>query len=230
MKASKVIWGVLAVVCGILLLLSSLGIGDQLGLVRLVGSILLVGLALTGLYQLRFFLGITPLALLLYIWREPLGLDKLDFWLLLFAALIISLGLSVLFQKKGRIFRIRRRHQLNHVEELTDEEEVNISSSFGEQIKYIKSAYLKKINISSNFSSVRIYLEECNPTTPHLLVKINANFAGIVLNIPRSWQVDSQMRSFAGEVNDSQGGATEDGCKIVLEGGINFGEVKIVRV
>ncbi len=230
MKISKLIWGILAVACGILLLLSSLGIGDQLGLVRLVGSTLLLGLAATGFYQLQFFLGLLPLALLLYIWRLPLGLAKLDFWLLLAATIVISLGLSALFGKRGRTFRLHRKRRLSHTEELTDEEEVNISSSFGEQIKYIKSEYLKQINISGNFASVRIYLEQCNPAVPHILVNINANFAGIVLNIPRSWQVDSQMNSFAGEVNDSQKGAAEGGCKLVLAGGINFGEVKIVRV
>ncbi len=41
MKTSKIFWGILVIGCGVMLLLSALGLGDQYEAVRIIGSALL---------------------------------------------------------------------------------------------------------------------------------------------------------------------------------------------
>ena len=51
MKTHKILWGLLILGCGVMLLLAALGLGEEYEAVRIIGSVLLVGIAITSIIR-----------------------------------------------------------------------------------------------------------------------------------------------------------------------------------
>ncbi len=256
MKAHKWFWGILVIGAGILLVLKAMGLGETYDIFRIVGSILLLGLAATGIPRVRFLLIMLPLALIVYLWRDALGLATLNPYWLLGGTALLGIGLTVLFHP-------RRSHRTGqgpsstgqpagqyvytggHPADgaggpaaegtasrsetiLTDDEFVSIDSSFGEHIRHLQGNNLRKVLINSHFASTRVYFDQCRISPEGLEVIVSVHFSGVVLTVPRTWQVSNQISTFAGAVTDP-GGVTPapDAPRLKLTGTVNFAEVKI---
>lgn len=232
MKTGKILWGLLILGCGVILLLTALGIGQEYNAVQIIGSVLLAGIAITSLIKYQFFITFIMLGLIAYIWRIELGIEEMNFILFLLAAVILGIGLSIIFHKKPRI-HVRSRHSADWdktVETLSDEEFVTIESSFGEHTKYVHAESLKRVNIASNFSSVKVYFDQCQISDEGLLINVSGNFSGIVLTMPRTWAVENKVNTFAASVVERDVDAISASQKVVLSGSLNFAEIKIIHV
>lgn len=241
MKNTKWFWGLIILGAGILLILSALGIGEEIGLLRVIGSALLLGISVESLVKSRFFLFPIPLALAVYLWRDTLGFADLNLTLLLIAAVVVGIGLSILFHKKqhheftfhgpekwkdaGTSFG-----QTETQEILGENELINLEASFSEQIKYIHATNLKRANLSSNFAEMVVYFDQCQISEEGLTIHISGNFTEMVLNVPRAWAIENQVSVFAASVNTVNEKAVEGKAKVLLNGSINFGELKIVYI
>lgn len=232
MKIGKILWGLLILGCGVILLLMALGIGQEYNAVQIIGSIMLAGIAITSLVKYQFFLTFIALGFIAYIWRIELGIEDMNFLLFLAAAVVLGIGLSIIFHKKTRI-HISHKHGKDWdktVETLSDEEFVNIESSFGEHTKYIHAENLKRVNIASNFSSVKVYFDQCQMSGEGLLINVSGNFSGIVLTMPKTWAVENKVNTFAASVVERDVDAISASQKVVLNGSLNFAEIKIIHV
>ena len=233
MTFRKILWGLLTVGCGVLLVLAAIGYNMEYDWVRIFGSVVLLGVAITSLAKLRFILVTIPLALVAYLWRTPLGFPNMNMWLLLAASAVLGIGLSIIFHRRNSHFHINTgnsREKSISEETLSDKEFINIDASFGEYTKYVHADDLKKVNISSNFSSVKAYFDQCQISSDGLIIHVSGNFSGIVLTIPKAWMVENHISTFAASVNHvDDSGAAKTG-KVILKGSLNFAEVKIIHV
>lgn len=232
MKTNKLLWGFLMIGCGLLLLLSALGVGAEYGSFRIISSAILLGIAITSAVRLHFFPTLFSLSFIVYLWRIQLGFPHLNLWLLLAAACAIGIGLSVIFRKKPESRINFRTEEGCEAEDVTaqDHEVIHINANFGEYTKYIHAENLKQVQINCLFSSLKVYFDSCQPFPEGLVIHVNCNFGSVVLNIPKSWLLQNQISAFAAEVSDREGSDHSDGCKVILKGTVNFAEVKIVRV
>jgi predicted membrane protein len=233
MTTRKVLWGLLLLGCGVLLLFQALGIGQEYDAIRLIGSLLLIGLAIVSFVQFRFFLSLLPVAFVVYLWRNQLGLENVNIFLLIAAAALLGIGLSVIFHKKTKLFK--QSHVKFDpgpaVETLSSDEFVNIEASFGEQTKYIHASNLKKVNISGNFCSVKVFFDQCEVADNTLYVNVSGNFSGIELSMPRNWIIQNNINTFAAEFKDQDayyGG--ENPIRVIMQGSANFAEIKVRHV
>ncbi len=234
MKKYSIFWGLVLFGCGVLLLLIALGIGTSSFILPLIGSIILGAISLTSLTRLNF-VGVTlPLVGIAYLWKEELGLLGVNFWLLLLAAVLLGGGLSIIFRK------FRRKHfqddccqgkwKSGESTMISSEDEfVKIESNFGDHSRYIRSDNLKKVDIDSNFSAVKVYFEQSVPSPEGLTIVVDCNFSGVFLYIPRNWSLQNRMVTFAGAVEGVQMSSGE--CiPVSLVGDVNFGSVKVIYV
>ena len=175
----------------------------------------------------------SPLAFIVYLWRVPLGLETMNFWLTIAAAVLLSIGLSVIFQKKHHPFKHIKPHPEMgpSTETLTQDEFVNIESSFGEQTKYVHANNLKKVNISGNFCSIKVFFDQCIVDGDTLYINISGNFCGIELSMPRNWLVQDNINTFAAEFKDKDAYYNgEQPVHVILQGSANFAEIKVRHV
>ena len=163
MKTNNWFWPLLIIGSGLLLLLKALGFGEEYDMFRIIGSILLFSLAIASLAKFRFFMFLVPLSLIIYLWRSQLGIADLNMKFLLAATVLISIGLSMVFRKKpSQVCLQKHRGDWTKSEEILNENEVvSIESSFGEHTKYIHANQLRKVIINSNFSSAKVYFDQC---------------------------------------------------------------------
>jgi len=242
MKKHSIFWGIILLGSGVLLLLNALGIGTGFGLVPLVGSLLLLAVSVFSFSDLNFVFGLLPLAGIAYIWRKELGQPDMNIWLLLGSAVLLGIGLSVIFWKAKKN---REKSHCGHEEWFedhkdwksaetitsTDESEVvNINSSFGEQIRYIRSANLKRVNITTNFASAKVYFDQCQVSPEGASIYVDCSFAGVFLYVPRTWNIDNQAHSSFGSVEGASVSAASGLTTVTLQGNVHFGSVKIIYI
>jgi len=241
MKNNKWFWGLIILGAGVMLLLSALGIGENYGLFRVIGTALLLGISIESLYKSRFFLFPIPLALALYIWRVQIGYTELNITLLLAAAVLLGIGLSIIFHKKthhdfsfsntgdwkkSNSFSDSKSTQ----EVLTDNELVNLEANFSKQIKYIHAGNLKQANISSNFAEMSVYFDQCKVHEEGLKINISGNFTEIALHVPRDWRIENHVSIFAATIKGLNEHTSNGTANVSLQGSVNFGELKIIYI
>lgn len=244
MRRHSIFWGIILLGGGMLLLLNALGIGSQFALVPMLGSLLLLAISVVSLVRLNFVMGFLPLSVIAYLWRDSIGLPDKNVWLVFVAALLLGIGLSSIFWKAKRA-RFAGRHNRGDrwgsgdscghgdwsstgtVTSTEDGEFVDVDSNFGEHVKYVRSTNLKKVKVDGNFSSIKVYFDQCQVSPEGLSIYVDCNFAGVVLYVPRTWNIDNQMHVFAGSV-DGIRLSSGDNTPINLIGEVHFGEVKIV--
>lgn len=243
MKNHSIFWGIILLGGGVLLVLNALGIGTAFQLVPMLGSLLLLAISVVSFSRLNFVTGLLPLPIITYLWRDQLGLQNMNLWMLLLAALLVGIGLSSIF------WRFRKKkfddscHSGRHghhgdwssedwktggtITSTDDSEYVDVDSSFGEHVKYVRSENLKKVKIDSNFSSVKVYFDQCKVSPEGAVINVDCNFSGVFLYVPRTWNLNNQIHVFAGSV-DGATMSSGDYTPVTLIGNVNFGNVKII--
>ena len=229
MKTGKLFWGFVAIGAAVLILLRIFGIGEEYEIFRLVGSLLLLAVAVASIAKFHFFLFFIPLALVVYLWRVPLGIASTSVWLLLAAAVLLGVGLGLLLHKKPHVHIEGHHHEkfAETSEVLNDDEIVNIDSSLGEHIKYIHADNLRRVNIKSNLASTKVYFDECKVGSEGCIINIDVNFSELVLNVPRTWVLENKVNVFAGAVTNLQPAKSGELPTAQVTGSLNFGELKI---
>jgi len=243
MKNHSIFWGILVFGGGILLLLNALGIGTAFSLVPMLGSLLLLAISVVSFARLNFVTGLLPLPIIAYLWRNQLGIQDMKLWMLLLAALLLGIGLSTIFwrARKNRMKNCFHHHgddddwssekweSGDTITSTDDSENVSVDSTFGEHVKYVRSTNLKKVKIDSNFSSVKVYFDQCQASPEGTTIFVDCNFSGIFLYIPRTWSINNQTHVFAGSVEGASN-TPGDYTQVSLVGDVNFGSVKIIYV
>jgi predicted membrane protein len=236
MKMYKLFWGLMVIGLGVLLLFVALGIGNEFSAVSIIGSLLLLAVGIASLAKFRFVLFFIPFALIAYIWRNQLGVPGLSVWPLLGAAVLVGIGLSVLFHKKHVRVNFKKRDEAAKTEAgkteitLNENEQVDIDASWGEHIRYIHANNLKKVQVKSSFAETRVYFDQAQISPEGLEITVDASFCELVLVVPRSWNIDSHVSIFAGTVTNLApitGGQT---ANVVLNGKVNLAELRLEYV
>ena len=229
MKMRKVLWGLLIIGAGLMLLLNALGVGEEYDVVRIIGSCILLGIAVTSVAKFEWILFFIPLAVIAYLWRIQLGFADLNIGLLLGAAVLLGIGLSIIVHKRNHFKHVDVKHdEWGKTEEtLNENESVSVDASLGEHIKYIHAGNLKKAQIKSNFASVKVYFDQCQVSSEGLQIIVNSNFSETVLNVPKGWTFDNQVNCFAGAVTNVSDKTADGGIHVLLTGSVNFAELKV---
>lgn len=231
MNRNRIFWGLAIVAAGLLLVLGALGIGEQIGLLRIVATLLLLGIAIEGLFRLHFLVFFIPVAVGVYLWRGQLGLASVNLGLLLVAAVLLGIGLSIVFRRSnisGHVYHhVHADNWRKSDETVTVGETLNLTVSFGEETKRIHAGTLRQVNIDTNFAQATAIFEEAQLPPEGLDIHINGNFSETVLVIPRTWTADSnRVTAFAGTVKGLSG-HNGGPANVRLTGSVHFGEIRL---
>lgn len=243
MKTSRILWSLLLLGCGVLLLLHALNIGQTYDLTRIIGSVLLLGISISSFLHRQYFIGTLPLAVILYLWRVPLGLEDMNIILLIVAIAILGIGLSALLRPRSRHRHIKIHHDFHTSGETieagqdddsadeaitSEDKQVNINCSFGEETKYIHARQLNRVNIGCSFGGAKIFFDQCHVAADPLLINLSVAFSSVELIVPSNWVIQDKVSSFASSVSE-EGRVSRDGevINVRLQGSLSFSGVKI---
>jgi len=228
MKNRNLFWGIILILAAILIITNQLGTFISINPFRLIITIFLVVIIIKNIPRLHFTNILLPLALLLILYKNSLGLAGLSSWAILLAGCFASAGLSMIIKP--------RKHQQNHYEysneyyqtsEDINENIISGSVSFGSDTKYLYSDHLERADFTCSFGSLKVFFDQARLSPGGAEVFIDASFASVELYIPKTWQVVDHISTSLASVNG--GGGSEDPTApiLTLTGNITLSSVQI---
>ncbi len=234
MKNRNWFWGIFFLAAGFFIVANQLGGFVQLGFWSIAASVLLAATLIGSLIKLNFFGALVSAALLYAIYQEPLGWPSVSVWLLLLTAVLVSIGLSMIFQN-----RIHRHcSKWNHCgenyavrgpsDEYVDGDSVSISESFNEVSKYLHAECLRQANISCSFGKLNVFFDNVKLSPNGAEVYVDVSFGKIELYLPKGWRVIDQVHTSAGAVSNTPrvGAASPDAPTLTVKGRVSFANLE----
>ena len=186
------------------------------------------------------------IAFLAILYDEMLGIENLTPWPVLFAAFFGTLGLSIIFGRRGR-WNYKNGHRVvemysdriedkrmnghffgNGSKEITeDEQKVRCDVSFSSVTKYISSRALKEVTIDNAFGSVTVYFDGAILDNGEAYVNVENAFGFVALYIPKEWRVVTNMDKSFATLRTFGKCAIQSENALHIAGDIAFGSVEI---
>lgn len=232
MKKRNVFWGMLLIVAAVLIILSQFGFFAGIGMFDIIVTILMVGIIIISIRKINFWGILFPLAVILIIYKDELNVPGLTSWTILLTAFLISLGLSLVFNRSG-VFYINFNGKNDFSRNVVNEQDdniVNCSTTFGECIKYVNTENFERANIKCSFGDVKVYFDNAKIPSGRAEIYVDVSFGDVDLFIPRSWHIINETNAFFGDMDITHNHVISDAPVVTIRGSISFGDAKIIHV
>ena len=219
-NSGKILWGLLFLVGAVYLIASKVWSLPRISVFNVILGVFCVWIMIEGIRHVILF-------------SAPLGLSAFTPWPVLGAALLGSIGLSMIFKpKKHRTWS--EGHMYGNMagsnSEQCNGENLNFDNTFGESIKYINTDNLCTVSVDNSFGSTSVYFDNAIIQGESASVYIDNSFGEISLYVPRAWNVDVNVEKAFGSVNmrgRMEGTSTH---RLLVSGETNFGTLTIVFI
>ncbi|RVU71378.1 MULTISPECIES: hypothetical protein [Lactobacillus] len=245
-KVSRIFWGLFFLACAIFIVLNQMGIWTyRLGFWAAVGTVIFAISLIDGLVNRRITEAVFSVAFILMIFAQPLHITKLVPWTILLAAVLISIGLGIIFRnrfhtvvyanKKIKDFRDKRENITDHLftDTVTKEDGAHIlvKQTMSDTSKYIHSKALETIDVDAKMSDVNLYLDDTQAAGETVTLNLNLTMTDLTVYLPLSWQVESNMTSgfMTGDL-EIDGTSNGGGPTLIIGGHTSMSDVEIKYV
>lgn len=230
MRSGRIFWGVTFLLGAVFLLLSKLGYLPGINVVGILLTIFFSSIIVKSIFQLNFAGILFPLAFIAIIYAEPLGITAITPWAVLLAALLGSIGLSLIFRKHPTYTYKQKPWDYTEVEHITDENSFKQHTTFGSSIKYVNTEQFVSGEINCSFSGVKVFFDHAQMQNNQATLYINASFSGVELYVPRIWKIEDKMHITAGGIDEKNKSNIETTHTLKLIGNMSFSGVEIIYV
>ena len=233
---SRYIIGAALVALGALLLLSNTNVVNLdwgWDFVKTWWPVLLIVWGLWDLVSGGFRFRVWPIVLLLLgigFQLSALGLWQWDFSVI-WPALIVIVGLSILLGRRGR--RNRMRQSGTTIEGTTVSRSTS-GDSWRAVFASIEESYAGREfpggEVEANFGSLTLDLRGATLPAGEVRLEVNLTFGGLHLRVPAAWRVNIDgVNAHFGEVQDKRANPSADAAEgeLVIVGTVTFGNLEI---
>lgn len=232
MKKDRVFWGLAFILGGIFLIISKLGYFPNVNLFSLLLTVILAVVIVKSFINVNFVGILFPIAFICIIYDKQLGITNITPWTVLIAALLGSIGLSMIFNKPNNW--VNKKYYSEDYEfekiDLQDESHVKFKNSFGDTIKYINSDNFEQADFNCSFGAMKVYFDNANMKNSNAIVRINASFSAIELYVPKTWNIDDKTNSFLSGISEKNKSDKVTTNTLTLVGDISFSGVDIIYI
>ena len=232
MKKDRIFWGLVFILGGVFLIISKLGYFPDVNLFSLLLTIFLVVVIVKSFIRINFVGILFPIAFICIIYDKQLGITNITPWTVLIAALLGSIGLSIIFHKPNKWVDTKYDYEDYKFEkiDLEDESHVRYKNSFGASIKYINTDNFEQADFNCSFGALKVYFDNATMENSNAIVRIDASFSGIELYVPKAWNIDDKTNVFLGGISEKNKNDKITTNTLTLVGDINFSGVEIIYI
>ncbi|ADL53965.1 LiaF transmembrane domain-containing protein [Clostridium cellulovorans] len=231
MKRERVFWGLVLILGGVFLIISKLGYFPDINVFSLLLTILLAVIILKSLIRVNFPGILFPIAFISIIYDDQLGITSITPWTVLVAALLGSIGLSMIFHRHSKWMNTKYIGEEHKFEEISIEDgsQIRFKNSFGASIKYVNTDDFQQAHFDSSFGAMKVYFDNAVIRNENAVVRINASFSGIELYMPRTWKIEDKTSVFLGSISEKN--KNDNPTKtLTLVGDISFSGVEVIYI
>lgn len=234
MKTGRIFWGLALVLCALCLIFNQFAIFNTFGVWTIVFTILGAAVLLDGIFRLSMGKAVFGGAILLFLWKDMIGLEDLSIWTIAIAAILLGSGLSILLHPLHK--RKAHKNAEKYLKQAAGGDQhfnytshIKIERHFGGGMEYIRSNDFKRADIEAHFSGLKIYFDDAVIQDDCATLHMDVHFSGVELFVPSEWLIDNRLEAFAGAVEmeprRNEIAATKT---LKLKGDVAFGSVKII--
>ncbi|WP_346917315.1 hypothetical protein [Clostridium sp.] len=223
MKRGRILGGSFLILGGIALIINRLGYLPYIDFF----AVFLIYIIIKSALEVDFSGILFSIAFLCIIYDKQLGITAITPWTVLIAALLGSIGLSMVFNRYPKWTRSKTKFNTINTE---DESHIKLQTSFAGSIKYINTDKFEQADLKCSFGAMKVYFDNAVLHEGKGLVNIESSFSGIELYIPKNWTVEDVSTISCGvmtEKNRNEG--TADNI-LTICGNINFSGVDIIYI
>ncbi|NLO08534.1 MAG: cell wall-active antibiotics response protein [Clostridiales bacterium] len=236
MNKRNMFWGMLLIIAAVLIILNVFGYFPGVSIFKIVLTVCMLGIIIVSIRSINFWGILFPLAIILITFDRQLNITEFTPWPVLLVAFLISLGLSMIFNRHNSfVFSINGRNSNSFGSSVVNEQDgsvVNCSTTFGECIKYVNTEDFTRANIKCSFGDVKVYFDNAKIPSGKADIYLDVSFGDVDLFIPRTWNVVNESHAFFGDMDISRNNNSldPDAPIVTIHGNINFGDTSIIYV
>lgn len=231
----NVITGIGFLAAAIFVIVGSMGLLGEISVWTLLFTFILVVWLVKGLFKLQWTVILFSLAFLAILYDGQLGIENLTPWPVLGAALLGSIGFSLIFRKSYRHRDANGEFHWNYnggegvqmIEQIEDEHRFSSDVAFGSIVKYIKCQSLREVVVDNSFGNTTIYFDEAILDNGMAKVDVDNSFGCVKLYIPSEWKVNLRMDESFGHVKNFGSGAVSSDNVLNVFVDTSFGDVEV---
>lgn len=226
MKKRNVLWGIYYVLAAALIVLFKMNILADISMIKVIAAIFLLPIIIKGIVKLHFGEIFFPLAVVIIMFENELGIENIGFWTPIVVAALLSVGLSMIFPKRATNVKYDGKTESFSEDSLN---EISIECKFSGVTKYIDSPCLKRINVCNSFGGVNLYLDKTTLSENGAEIIFDSNFGGAEIYLPSAWNVIDNTNKFLSGVS-SRGIKNPDPTmpSVILNGNLSFSGITVV--
>lgn len=240
-KLWRAFWGIFFLAAAALVIVNQMGIWTyKMGFWAIIGTIIFALALIDGLINRRITESVFSIAFLLMIFAQPLHITSLVPWTILLAAVLISIGLGIIFRnrfhtfayanKKIKGFRDKREGISDHIftDTVTNENgaHVIVDQTLSDTSRYIHSKELETIDINTKMGDINVYLDDAQAAGDTVVMNLNSTMTDLNIYLPLSWEVESNLAPTFGsfEVDGTSNGG---GPTLIVQGHASMTDIKV---
>lgn len=230
-KAEKIFWGLFFILGAVFIVVSGLGMLPAVSVFSLILTVVFAAWIIKSIISLHIEGIFFPLAFLGIIYAKPLGITAIVPWTILGAALLLTIGWSILFHNRFQWFRhTHKRNCYTSQIEKEDADHVKCDTSFGSVIKYINSEDFKQADLACSFGSIKAYFDKAQVKGEKAVINIDMSFSGIELYLPKNWHIINHIDASFGGVDEKNQPQDVTDTTVELVGEMSFSGLTIYYV
>jgi len=234
MTGKKWFWGLFFILAGGAFLANSLELfTTHINFWSLLLTVGLLAIIIGSILHFNFTGILVPLSIIGVIFAEDLGITAITPWPIIITAVLLSIGLDIIFSKKNTVrlgVHVGSDSFDTTIVDEEDSEEINYQVSFGSGVKYVNTNNLKKARFSCKFGALKVYFDNAKPSKNGAEIILDVAFGGAEIYIPKSWNVAVETLAMLGGVEERRHKEATEGPKVVIKGNVSLGGVEIIYI
>ena len=238
MKNRNWFWGFFFLLIAVFIIGTQIDAFGEIGTMTILATAILAALVIHSIFRRNFFGVFIPFAFLYMIYWEPLNLVEISAWKLFLAAVLVSIGFSILFGSRSSrvtfVHNVEKNYKhghksYDHTSENIDDNNPYVKVNFGASSKYLHADCLRGGQFIASFGALELYFDQVQLSPEGAEINIDCSFGAIEIYVPRHWKVQEKIRTTLGGVEHNAHGASPaaDAPCLTIKGNVSFGGVEI---
>lgn len=230
MKRERIYWGLFLVLCAVFLIVSKLGFMADVNLFSLIFTIFFAAILIKSIAKMEFGGIFFSIAFICIIYAKELHITALTPWTVLMAALLASIGCSMLFHKRKVTMHCGHNDNFSTIREEENGNTLNFGAKFGSSLKYVNAEDFHKATIDCSFAGMKVYFDNAVIQNGSAEINLNLSFSGVELYIPRSWNIVNNANISLAGIDEKNKNEPTGNNTVYLTGDVSLSGVTIIYI
>lgn len=231
MKNKDISFALILILIAVYLIMHKLHLMPHIPVFTIAFTVLFAYWSVRGFMRRHFFEGVVSLAIVCCINDELLRIEEITPWTLMAAAVLIGIGLDMIFRKKNDVYCTNTKYggTTGHVESGADGEYVRVENSFGEVSKYVNSNCFREAKIDNSFGTCNVFFNNAILASNFATIRADNSFGSANIYLPSTWRVNVSQDTALGSIKfNGRGSDSQDAPCIDLKLDCSFGEICVI--